>query len=537
MNVFEDLIVELKENNLLESTVIETDQSDDTAIDVTMDFAVEEFDDTATAELNDDAVTDLEKTPGAANADAKSESRAKSIKDNDFYRKRAVSEVSSLQMVEHVLTGVEREYMKIVPKTFDDLNAKKALHSFLNADSNSAEHSAAEFTLLQETEAWCTVLGERDSSIPVSSLRLFCENSKPALSSQALVGLARFYRNLPYSEQRRSKFDFTITRLFSRPSEDEARACLFDRDEMLVHINTLYKEWSSVPLYSAEHDDSKLLLTALSFEDLAHEAEQAPNFDQLITSDFFNRLRLFKESISELFFAPNVTAAAIECNIRIGNAYVNLIHRERAKMNEESLESKYGDLNDQAVSDAAARTLQLVDLLRGPAATQEHEREIESEEVPVRKESAESHGAAQFVKPDQPAKDLPPFLARLRENAFSVNKWFLAGSILMIALSVGVWVWANYVVEQRVSTAGVDVVALEGTVMAEHIKTARVSSGMFYGLLEPTWDTLPKEKRQEFVQKVLQAGQAKGFDQVTLLGKEGKMAAFASPTRLDIIMP
>ncbi|MBK8464201.1 MAG: hypothetical protein IPL32_00075 [Chloracidobacterium sp.] len=59
-------------------------------------------------------------------------------------------------MVEHILTGVEREYMKIVPKTFDDFNAKKALNNFLNIseNSNSEQHKAAEFALMQETEAW-----------------------------------------------------------------------------------------------------------------------------------------------------------------------------------------------------------------------------------------------------------------------------------------------------------------------------------------------------------------------------------------------
>ncbi|MEO6051846.1 MAG: hypothetical protein ABIP78_11005 [Pyrinomonadaceae bacterium] len=47
------------------------------------------------------------------------------------------------------------------------------------------------------------------------------------------------------------------------------------------------------------------MLTALSFDDLAIEAENAGSFDQLIESEFFSRLRLFKESISELFYAPN----------------------------------------------------------------------------------------------------------------------------------------------------------------------------------------------------------------------------------------
>ncbi|MEO7540148.1 MAG: hypothetical protein ABIV21_08970, partial [Pyrinomonadaceae bacterium] len=306
MNIFEDLVVELKEQNLLESTIIDDGHSlDRTGFEEAVDF--DSFPNTEDSQSNgfaDDVdgpqdASDLvpeDLTPKSEAGGGPDAALVSTVdQERESYKKRAVAEVSGLQMVEHVLTGVEREYMKIVPKTFDDLNAKKALHAFLNVNDSigTGEHATSEFTLLQETEAWCTALCERDREIPVSSVRLYCENSRPALSSQALVGMARFYRNLPYSETVRAKFDFIITRLFSRPKDDETRVCLFTRDEMLIHVNTLYKEWSCIPLYTAEEDESKVLLTALSFEDLAIEAEQASTFDQLIRSDFFSRLRLF----------------------------------------------------------------------------------------------------------------------------------------------------------------------------------------------------------------------------------------------------
>jgi hypothetical protein len=545
MNLFEDLVVELKEQNLLESTVIESEDSDGATLDevhVTsfpIDADVlptgEETDqgDVESAPAETDGVASaadehaLEPESSTEIAQAEPAIEPEDAKNGkEFYQKRAVSEVSGLQMVEHVLTGVEREYMKIVPKTFDDFNAKRALHTFLNVANNISEeeHAAAEFTLMQETEAWCTALGDRDREIPVSSLRLYCENSRPALSSQALVGMARFYRNLPYSEQVRSKFDFTITRLFSRPIDNERRVCLFTRDEMLNHINTLYKEWSSIPLYTADDDESKVLLTALSFEDLAIEAESASTFDQLITSDFFSRLRLFKESISELFYAPNVTAAAIECNIRIGNAYVELIHREKAKLNEQSLESKYGDLNDQAVSDAAARTLQLVDLLRS-------RENVRPADEPASNATETPEPEAEAVVPADPNS----IRSRITASFFAINRWFLIMSLLIVAGCAGVWIWANYIVVEKVSTAGVVTLPVEGTFLAEHITSARISNGTLYGVVAPTWDMMTKEKRQEFLQKVLQAGKDKGYTQVNLIGKGGKLSGYASPTRLDVI--
>src|SRR5205085_4982989 len=143
----------------------------------------------------------------------------------------------------------------------------------LNAadDLGSEAHKDTEFMLRKETEAWGLALIERDKNVAVSSVRQYCERSKPALSSQAMLALARFYRNAPYSESVRSKFDFVITRLFSRPVEFDQRVCLFDREAMLGHIKMLYSEWSSVPLYDVDDDESNILLTGLSFEDLALE--------------------------------------------------------------------------------------------------------------------------------------------------------------------------------------------------------------------------------------------------------------------------
>src|SRR5204863_2498842 len=105
---------------------------------------------------------------------------------NEYFKKRAIEEVSSLQMVEHILTGIEREYMKAIPKAFDDFNAKKALHTFVNAaeDTTSEEYRAADTTLRQELQAWGLALLERDRNISVANVPHYRENGKPPLSSQ-----------------------------------------------------------------------------------------------------------------------------------------------------------------------------------------------------------------------------------------------------------------------------------------------------------------------------------------------------------------
>jgi hypothetical protein len=452
----------------------------------------------------------------------------------EYFKKRAVNEVSGLQMVEHVFTGVEREYMKVVPKPFDDFNAKKALHTFVNiaAETGSDEYKAAEQALMQETEAWGMALTERDRNIAVSNLRRYCENSRPALSSQALLALARFYRNSPCSESVRAKFDFVITRLFSRPVQDEKRVCLFQRAEMVKHINTLYNEWSSVPLYAADEDESNVLLTGLSFDELAVEAEAAANFDQLTGSDFFGRVRLFKESISELFFAPTVTAAAIESNIRIGNAYVHLIDTERRKMDASSIESRYGSYDLQDVSDTTGRTFDLAELVR------QRELEVEARALAVSDPadgSPKTKTAGTAVLSDPGTKSW--VAAKVVEGSRRVNRWLLITAVLMVFLTIGLYVWSDFLVVEKVSTVGVKKVDMEFTPMGEYVQTARISGETFYGLMLPTWDTLSKEKREEVLKKILDAGKDKGYKQVTLINKDGKQAAFASANRMEVMTP
>jgi hypothetical protein len=569
MNVFQDLVEELKEENLLEATFDEVGPADGHADTPGSDWAagptdVDEqdtkepptphlFDDPATngageVQSKPESIDGLERngdTSDSAGQEVKGapvptpvKQDAPKTRDKEFFRKRAAAEVSSLQMVDHILSGIEREYLKVIPKPFDDFNVKKTLNIFLQSTDgiDSEKYLAAEFNLLQETEAWCTALAERDRGIRVASLRQFVDNSKPALSSQAMLALARFYRNLPYTEDVRAKFDFIITRLFSKSIGMERRACLFNRDEMLVHINTLYEEWSSVPLYSADEDDeSKLLLTALSFADLAEEAENAATFDQLLKNEFFERLRMFKESISELFYAPNVTAAAIEANIRIGNSYVSLIEREKEKLDAEALESKYADHDHDAISEAAARTLHLVDLLKAPnadeASHQEEafEEESEAPDVPVPEDVS--------VQPKTSKLKMPGVVSNLLDNAFAINKWLLILSAVLVSAAIGVYVWGNYLVREEVSTAGVAPVSFQNNQIAEQIRVAKLSGENLYLQMNATWDVLPKEKRQEYLQRVMQEAPAMGFKQVTLINNDGKYAGFASSSRLDVVMP
>lgn len=556
MNIFEDLVEELKEENLLEETVIEINLEREKAANKTISekFAVANEQPTAIAEEDLNAVLsefkdilddDSKPLPAeklAENTDVPAENLSV---ENDsqfplqsetefppnapiapvpdlqanFYTSRATDEVSGLQLVEHVFSGVEREQMKTVPKPYDDLECKKALHAFLqvSADINSTEHAQAEFRLMQETESWYSALSRRDRNISVTHLRRYCETTRPVLSSTALISLARFYRNAPFTEQVRSKFDLTVTRLMTRELKNDKRDMPFNREELIGHLKKLYSQWASIPLYTANDDDSEILLIALKFEEFMNEAESAESFDSLINNDFFNRLRAFKESTNENFFAPLVTAATIECNVRVGNRYVDLIRSEKEKFDKNVLEDKYGFLHDQAISESSSKTLQLVQIL-GDKVEVEETKTIESivadTPKPVKKEIA------------KPAKTAKTSKATASTGKLQVNKWLLAATILIVVVNVCLYLWMSSGDTNEINQKPVIKVNLENSPFHEFIKEARIGNNTFFGVVGPNWASLSQDKQEEILKKVYGVGGEKGFNKAQLLNSDGKTVAF-----------
>lgn len=530
MNVFEDLIEELKEDNLLEKTVIETNQKEKPETESVEDVLSEFQDvfDEESAQLNPESAS-VEPSEVLSETDApKAESSAAihiptivpPANEAEFYTKRATEEVTGLQMVEHVFSGVEREQMKLLSKPYDDLECKKALHAFLqiSQDLNSPEHAKAEFHLMQETESWYSALSHRDKNISVTHLRRYCETTRPILSSTALISLARFYRNSPFSEPVRSKFDLTLTRLFTKEVANDKRELPFSREELIKHLNMLYSQWASIPLYAASEDDSDILIITLKFEDFMNEADSADSFDELIKNDFFNRLRHFKETTNENFFAPLVTATAVECNVRIGNRYVDLIQAEKQKVEKEILEDKYGFLHDQAISESSSKTLQLVQLLR---------QKVELPK-PEPKESVAQESVK--IKPKASAK----ISKAEKKNHFKVNKWLLAATILVVIVNAGLYFWMGSTAAPETNSQLVEKVNLENTALRDYVKEARIASGIFFGVVQPNWSELDKAKKEEILKKIYNTADEKGFSKAHLLDKDGKTVGYIDAASVQV---
>jgi hypothetical protein len=491
MTVFEDLIEELKEENLLESTVI--DPAGGSSSDAT----------------------------SASDIDVPSFERP--VSPRDFYRKRAEDEVSSLQMVQHVLMGVEREHMKTASIPFNDLKVKKALHVFLqeSVDPNSAAAKEAEFDLMNQTQDWFASLAERDKEISVANVRRFCENSRPVLSSQALIALARFYRNAPFTEDVRSKFDFVITRLFSKDLGEGKRRLLFERKDAVGHIKTLYENWSSVEIFSGGEHSSEIAKAVAQFDEAVNLADDSKKLDNLLSSGVFDQIRGFKEQLGEMFYAPEVAAAAMNCNIRLGNRFVELVAETRSQADIYALEKRYGTNIDEVVSYITGKSVDLENIVgsRIPAAT-------------ASGTDHENRGAA---KPD--SRKSAAASGRSWGAALGFNKWLAAAAVLLIAASVGIYLWADMMAESGTAAIVAEEMDLSSTDLNPHLRQAKLSKETLYAVTEPSWDALSEDEKKEFLKKVVAFAEDKGLQKVNLLNYKGRTVAFSDKYRFEVLPP
>lgn len=519
MTGFEDLVRDLQTENLIEKTVIENNReqqsvSETEPVSEHADFAIVPEQELVDAKNEFPALPEKEFSAGGS-VDEKLEV-ASSINQNAFYRRRATEEVAALQMVERIFGAVEREQVKVSPKPYDDIAVSKALHEFLQVSKNpnSPESATAEFKLMQETESWYSALSYRDQQILPAHLRRYCENAKPALSSQALVALARFYRNSPYNESTRSKFELILTRLFSNEQEGDRRILLIAHDELVKYLSELYADWSSISMHD-EEQESELLIVALKFEDFLNEARNAAEFEELVKSDFFNRLRAFKENVGEAFFEPQVAATAVKCNVEIGNIYVELLNREKAKSSAETIEEKYGHLLDQTVSEATSKTFRLVQLLQDKKAEVEDLSALPKIKVETLAEKPATE------------KKTPRFENKLFRGIFEINKWLLGATVLTILLAAGLYFWVEFTTPP-VSQTDVKTLSLEGLYFQEHVKVARISNDTLIGIVNPSFMIERPEKKDEILRNLLTIGKEKGYNSVKLMSGEGKSVGFVS---------
>jgi hypothetical protein len=530
MKVFEDLVVELKEENLLEETVIDSSvlkMNGNGANGVHLDSPVPPEALTDFEFKSDEPV--FEEPVPAKPLNGSSNGHRRKPKP-DTMRRRFADRMQAIQFIEYVLTGVETKISGASGTPFDDLSIKTAFHRFEQAcaDPDSEQYIAAESVMVDRLDAWEESLKERDSLISVEDLRKYSETANPPLSPQTLFALIRFYRDIEFSEQTRSKFDFITTRLFSKFVDGERRDVLCSRPEIVRHLEQRYSDWSAGRYQKADVDDPDIALFTLTFDGFATEAERAGDLAEMLSTNLFDRVCEFKETAGEMFLAAEVTAAAIECNLRIANKAIDLIGREAELKSPKEVRARYAGIDKEVVSNAVARSFDFgspsAEELVGDAAPE-----------PKAKPKAVKASTKTYEKPklkgsDKANKKAP---SRLRSSLLGVNKWLLLVTILTVIASAGVYVWSEYYAGEDATTSGVKVVNLEKPELTKYIKVSKISNSMLYAVVTPEYEKLDQNAQRDYLQKVEDAGKQLGYSTVSFMNGQGKTIGYASSQRVS----
>ncbi len=417
----------------------------------------------------------------------------------DDYLNRVVESVKSLQYVQHIVSGIQRERLRESPELYDTVNVKLALHKFFSVykDRNQPGPTPEESALISEMENWHSALMIADKKYHVGDLREYSISTKPSLTSEALVSMARFYRNSPFSEDIRSKFDYTVTRIFSREIGDERREMLFDRNELISHLTELYAEWSSVSVYENSSENPDLESSALKFEEFVDEVHRAQSFEELVNSGFFRRRKEFKSELQENFYSPLLVVASIESNINIGNRYADLIDAERIKADIQAINEEYTITDNQ---NARGKSAQLAKVLK--------------------------ERTAGFSEKGT--------LSHLRNNkwAFAILGGIIATvPMFLILRSSG----SGENVNPPVSIADSEIIVdLEKSSFKTYIHSARIHNKTLFASITPAWKKLPLREKERILGRIQIAGTDRGYDKVQLTKSDGSSVGFASKNGVNL---
>lgn len=243
-------------------------------------------------------------------------------------------EVMDLQMFDNFLIAVERRYLQDADQPYDPSRIRAHLRFLENL---SGELTTEKFNRIVSDvrsgiSEWMASLEGRDSLIQAYHLRQFFDEPGRKIEPVVYSTLTRFYRELPASPSNQSKFDLAITRLFSRTQEPPFREMLIDRDDLAEQIAALFECWD---VYKPKKKESgHASLVAAKLDDFQREAQALANYQELFGSDLFDRLRAFKRKIGGQYIHPLIAAAAVECNITVGNAFNQVLTNANSKATE-----------------------------------------------------------------------------------------------------------------------------------------------------------------------------------------------------------
>jgi len=235
--------------------------------------------------------------------------------------KRASDQAVQLRIVERFLSEIERRLLKATPQIFNIERVRAALQILktLSGEDDLDECLEAEFRLEEEFRQWRELIVERDQKIETYHFRRLCDSSQQPLDDDIFIALAKFYRELDLTASSQSKFDLSVTRLCTRAAADGRRETRYLRSDTVKRLKDLF---STSEVLSSRNEIEEAVISIDRFID---EALAFVEFEDLVKSNIFDRYRVFKRELGYLFFEPEVLAAAVECNVVVGNVFDGLL--------------------------------------------------------------------------------------------------------------------------------------------------------------------------------------------------------------------
>jgi hypothetical protein len=249
---------------------------------------------------------------------------------------RAVDYAKTLEIVQRIIAGIEKAILSSIPQKYNVEPAFNVARDLKQAikEKETKRIAEAEDRLSNELYLWHLSLTTRDQKIQPYHLRRFCDGTDVHLDPPSFQALTRFYRSLPHTESVQSKYDFSVTRLFSSHAENDQRKLRVGGKRLVESLTRMSDVWLTdrpLPLVTAD----EIAAAVDGLRGFIAEANAAINeFEELISSDLSNRIRLFKRELGELFYEPRVTAAAIECNVALANKFRTLLAGEGEQIRE-----------------------------------------------------------------------------------------------------------------------------------------------------------------------------------------------------------
>jgi hypothetical protein len=258
-------------------------------------------------------------------------------------------EAKALRLTERLLVSVERSELQKASDLHDTsgiITARDRVAQAIQHNDKLLLEQARE-DLLSEIQFWQLALKQLDSRIQAYNLRRFCDRAGSKLDLQIYAALVRFYRGLSHITQAQAKYDFAVTRLFSQNQNSVAPSLRFGRRQIIGHLIKMFKMWEGTetsPGYTIEQVNEGVA----RFDELIGLLTDVQQPEDLVASDLFNRIRACKSQIGEAFYSPEVSAAAVECNVLSSQVFARLSSIEGDELTESSsaIRALTGVLND-----------------------------------------------------------------------------------------------------------------------------------------------------------------------------------------------